>query len=133
MPISAGTTPIKMNFDTWFLELQTRTAQNPGAGLVAFRRQLARLGNPQNSYPIIHVAGTNGKGTVCTLLARVLTCAGEKTGLFISPHLISPTERMQIDGTEIAPQDFRQAVEKVLSCEQEPLNFFEVLTAAAFV
>ena len=122
-----------MNFDTWFLELQTRTAQNPGAGLVAFRRQLARLGNPQNSYPIIHVAGTNGKGTVCTLLARVLTCAGEKTGLFISPHLISPTERMQIDGTEIAPQDFRQAVEKVLSCEQEPLNFFEVLTAAAFV
>lgn len=122
-----------MNFNTWFSALQTRTAPNRGAGLVAFRALLARLNNPQQNYKIIHVAGTNGKGTVCTLLAHALTQHGEKTGLFISPHLISPTERIQMGGAEIAPDDFVRVVEKVLTHEQEPLNFFELLTAAAFV
>lgn len=122
-----------MNFNTWFNKLQTRTTINRGAGLVAFKSLLARLDNPQTNYKIIHVAGTNGKGTVCTLLARLLTDAGPKTGLFISPHLISPTERIQIDGTEITPDDFKRAAEKVLLQEKEPLNLFEVLTAAAFV
>lgn len=122
-----------MNFDTWFSELQTRTAQNPGAGLAAFGRLLDRLDHPQINYKIIHVAGTNGKGTVCTLLARVLTCAGEKTGLFISPHLISPTERIQLNGAEITPADFVDAVKKVQAQEKEPLNFFELITASALV
>jgi len=122
-----------MNFNTWFNKLQTRTAINRGAGLVAFKSLLARLDNPQINYKIIHVAGTNGKGTVCTLLARALTNAGNKTGLFISPHLIFPTERIQLDGAEISPDDFKRAAEKVLSQEIEPLNFFELLTAAAFV
>ncbi len=122
-----------MNFNRWFNQWQTRTAGNRGAGLPAFRALLARLHNPQTRYKIIHVAGTNGKGTVCTLLARVLQQAGKKTGLFISPHLISPTERIQLNGAEIAPADFRQSVEKVLAQQQEELNFFEILTAAAFV
>ncbi len=122
-----------MNFNTWFTDLQTRTAQNRGAGLVAFKELLARLSNPQQNYKIIHVAGTNGKGTVCTLLARALSLAGHKTGLFISPHLISATERIQFNGMEITPDDFINAVEKVLAHAQEPLNFFEVLTAAALV
>jgi dihydrofolate synthase/folylpolyglutamate synthase len=67
------------------------------------------------------------------LLAQVLSAAGYKTGLFVSPHLISPTERIQIDGTEILPEDFVRTVEKVLAQEREPLNLFEVLTAAAWV
>ena len=122
-----------MNFNTWFNELQTRTALNGGAGLVAFGQLLARLDNPQNQYQIIHVAGTNGKGTVCTLLAQVLAAAGEKAGLFVSPHLISPTERIQINGQQILPQDFQRAVEKVHAAQKEPLNFFELITAAALV
>ncbi len=122
-----------MNFNDWFLQLQTRTACNRGAGLVAFKALLARLNNPQKKYKIIHVAGTNGKGTVCTLLARVLVSAGKKTGLFISPHLISPTERIQLDGKEITPEDLMSAVEKVLAQAQEPLNLFEILTAASLV
>ena len=131
--ISAVIILIKMNFNAWFRELQTRTAGNTGAGLVAFARLLTRLTNPQNMYKIIHVAGTNGKGTVCTLLARTLACAGHKTGLFVSPHLISPTERIQIDGQPISQIDFQLAVQTVLAHEQEPLNFFELITAAAFV
>ncbi len=122
-----------MNFNDWFLDLQTRTASNAGAGLSAFGKLLARLGSPQNKYKIIHVAGTNGKGTVCTLLAHTLTCAGHKTGLFISPHLISPTERIQINNQQISEADFITSVQTVLSAQQEPLNFFELITTAAFV
>ena len=122
-----------MNFNDWFLQLQTRAALNRGAGLPAFKALLLRLGNPHEKYKIIHVAGTNGKGTVCTLLAHVLRAAEKKTGLFISPHLISPTERIQINGVEITPEDFRSVVEKVLAQEKEPLNLFEILTAAALV
>ena len=122
-----------MHFNEWFYELQTRTAQHAGAGLVAFKELLARLKNPQNNYKIIHVAGTNGKGTVCTLLAHSLTCAGHKTGLFVSPHLISSTERVQVNGQEISQADFKSAVQTVLAAQQEPLNFFELITAAALV
>lgn len=120
-----------MNFNDWFNALQTRAAHNVGAGLVAFKALLARLNNPQNNYKIIHVAGTNGKGTVCTLLARALSCAGYRSGLFVSPHLISPTERIQIDGREISQADFKKSVQTVLRAQQEPLNFFELITAAA--
>ena len=122
-----------MNFNSWLTELQTRTTCNTGAGLPALKRLLARLNNPQQVYPIIHVAGTNGKGTVCTLLAHVLTCAGYRTGLFISPHVQRSTERIQLDGVEITETDFVQAVETVRKEQQEPLNFFELITAAALV
>lgn len=113
--------------------MQTRTAQGAGAGLVAFSELLARLNNPQNNYKIIHVAGTNGKGTVCTLLAHTLTVAGHKTGLFVSPHLVSATERIQINGRNISPKDFKETVQIVLDVQKEPLNLFELLTAVAFV
>lgn len=122
-----------MNFNTWFSELQTRTAQNAGAGLPAFKELLARLGSPQHNYQIIHVAGTNGKGTVCTLLAHTLACAGWRTGLFVSPHLVSPTERVQLNGQPISLQDFITSVQTVLAAQKEPLNFFELITAAALV
>ncbi len=121
-----------MNFNTWFTSLQTRTANHAGAGLAAFARLLERLNHPQHNYKIIHVAGTNGKGTVCTLLAHSLTCAGHTTGLFVSPHLVSPTERIQINGQPISVDDFKRVVETVLAVQQEPLNFFELLTASAF-
>ncbi len=120
-----------MNFNTLYKSLQTRP--QTGAGLPAFERLLVRLGSPQHNYKIIHVAGTNGKGTVCTLLARTLVCAGFQTGLFVSPHLISPTERIQLNGVPIAEADFCTALQTVLAREDEPLNFFEVLTAAALV
>ena len=120
-----------MTFDELTLQLFAR--QGIGAGLAGFSALLARLHSPHQQIKIIHVAGTNGKGSVCTLLARTLTCAGRKTGLFVSPHLVSPTERVSIDGTEIPQDDFVRCVQQVLACEKETLNFFEILTAAALV
>ena len=131
MQISFALTLIKMNFNEVFLQISTRQGPGFGAGLCAFSQLLSRLHNPQNSFQIIHVAGTNGKGSVCALLARALMCAGHTTGLFVSPHLMSPTERISINGQEISPQDFTRCVERVLAQEEETLNFFEILTAAA--
>ncbi len=122
-----------MNFNEVFLQISKRQGPGFGAGLCAFSQLLSRLHNPQNSFQIVHVAGTNGKGSVCMLLAHALTCAGKKTGLFVSPHLVNPTERISVDDETISPQDFVRCVQKVFAQEQEKLNFFEILTATCFV
>ena len=67
-------------------------------GLEQIRLLLAALDNPQSSCPVIHVAGTNGKGTVCALIERVLRAAGHRTGLFTSPHLVDFRERIRVGG-----------------------------------
>lgn len=122
-----------MSFNAFFKELSLRTGPAYGAGPAGFRRLMKRLGSPQNSYSIIHVAGTNGKGSVCYLCAEILRSAEKRTGLFISPHLHSPTERIQLNGCEISRRDFVRVCGRVLAAEVEKLNFFEILTAAAFV
>lgn len=122
-----------MTFNTFFQEISKRTGPAYGAGPAGFKQLMERLGSPQKKYPIIHVAGTNGKGSVCYLCAEILQAAGRKTGLFISPHLQSPTERIQLNGCAISRRDFVRIGRQVLAAEQEKLNFFEILTAAAFL
>ena len=73
----------------------------------------ARLGNPQAGQNFIHVAGTNGKGSTCAMLAEILKCAGYKVGLFISPHLERYTERIQINGEEISQKDWDRLEKQV--------------------
>ena len=89
-----------------------------------------RLGNPHTSYPIIHIAGTNGKGSTAAMLASVLGAYGKKTGLFTSPHLIAPNERIRI-GKTLVPDAF--IVKKVeawrVHIDELGITFFEVLTA----
>lgn len=109
--------------------------------LAQVRLVLAGLGNPQTAFAAVHVAGTNGKGSTAALLAAGLQAAGYRTGLYTSPHLERPTERIRVAGAEIAPQAFaaalgavQAAVERLLARESlpHPPSFFEALTAAAF-
>ena len=117
----------------FFADLAQRNGPAYGAGPTGFKRLMHRLGDPQNSYSIIHVAGTNGKGSVCYLLAQVLQEAGYKTGLFVSPHLQSPRERIQINGHLISRAALERLYRQVVNAEEEKLNFFEILTAIAFL
>lgn len=103
------------------------------------RAILQLLENPQNSLKVIHVAGTNGKGSVCTYLRSILTNAGYKTGLFTSPHMLNECERISVDGVPISKKAFSVVTEKILSAvdclfnndEDKPTQF-ELWTVAAF-
>lgn len=93
------------------------------------------LGNPQDKLNCIHVAGTNGKGSVCAILSSILTCAGQKVGLYTSPHIFKYTERIQICGNPIADDDFVKYVFEISDLADKnniDLTEFEVLTAVMF-
>ncbi len=69
-------------------------------------RQLMRLmGDPQDQFPVIHIAGTKGKGSTAAMIANILRTAGYKTGLYTSPHLQDFTERIQVDGQQISHEE----------------------------
>lgn len=93
------------------------------------------LGNPQDKYPIIHVAGTKGKGSVSALCASGSQAAGFKTGLYTSPHLVEYTERIQVDGEPISFEQLAGLVEEVKpAVERIPkLTTFEITTAIGFL
>ena len=83
------------------------------------RELLSRLGNPQEGIKIIHVAGTNGKGSVCASLNAMLLAGGKKTGLFTSPHLVRINERFQINGEDVSDEQFLDAFLKVEKAAKE--------------
>lgn len=83
------------------------------------RELLSRLGNPQEGIKIIHVAGTNGKGSVCAYLNAMLLAGGKKTGLFTSPHLVCINERFQINGEDVSDEQFLDAFLKVEKAAKE--------------
>lgn len=108
-------------------------------GLQRITRLLELLDLPQEKYHIVHVTGTNGKGSASAMLASVLQNSTLKTGLYISPHLSEYTERMQIDGQPISEQNFADCLDVVKAyveqMQQEGMECptqFEVLTAMAF-
>lgn len=93
------------------------------------------LGNPQDKLNCIHVAGTNGKGSVCAILSSILTCAGQKVGLYTSPHIFKYTERIQICGKPITDDDFVKYVFEISDLADKnniDLTEFEILTAVMF-
>ena len=83
------------------------------------RELLSRLGNPQEGIKIIHVAGTNGKGSVCAYLNAMLLAGGKKTGLFTSPHLVRINDRFQINGEDVSDEQFLDAFLKVEKAAKE--------------
>ncbi len=102
-------------------------------GLGRTRRLLSAVGNPQDNLSAIHVAGTNGKGSVCAMLASVLTGAGFKTGLYTSPHLLRFNERIRINGRPITDNELARSVREIRKMpEAQGATFFEFTTVIAF-
>lgn len=99
----------------------------------AVLQTLNNLGNPHKKLKYIHVAGTNGKGSVSALTAQILKNLGLKTGLYTSPHLITVCERIRINGIKISEEDFAFYAQKVFENEPQELTFFEVLTVIMFL
>lgn len=103
-------------------------------GLDNIRQILSRLHHPEGHYPIVHVAGSNGKGSVCIGLAAILRQAGRRVGLYSSPHLHSFTERIQIDGQPISEEEAVTLIRTVKgACDGIPVTFFEFVTAMALL
>ncbi len=109
-------------------------------GLGNVTKLLSRVGNPHKSFPSIHVAGSNGKGSVCAFIATILRQAGYRVGLYTSPHLVRFNERIRVDGEEISDQEVVRLVAELrshaeeMSAESRALQptFFEFTTAMAF-
>ena len=91
----------------------------PKTELANTRNLLAALGNPQEKYKSLHVAGTNGKGSVCKMLSLMLQNEGHKVGLFISPHLIRMNERMSVNGCDISDEDFVEEFQTILDISKK--------------
>jgi len=108
------------------------------------REILSRLDNPHLKYPVIHVAGTKGKGSTCTMIGQILTESGRRTGVYTSPHLETIHQRMKVDGNLITDDQLVETLtqmEPVVAAMDQasesegfrPLTFFEITTAAALL
>ncbi|HEX6764940.1 MAG TPA: folylpolyglutamate synthase/dihydrofolate synthase family protein [Polyangiaceae bacterium] len=101
-------------------------------GLDRVQAACQRFGNPERSFEAVHVAGTNGKGTVCAFVASMARASGRRVGLYTSPHLTRFAERIQIDGSPISDEALVHTLSQVLDGAPE-LTFFEAATVAAFL
>ncbi len=109
--------------------------------LLRFRRLLEKLESPQKNYPVVHIAGTKGKGSTAAILASILRTAGYSTGLYTSPHLITVRERLRIRGRMVSKREFASLISRIkLVSDVNGLNsnlafrtVFEYLTAAALL
>ena len=119
--------------------LHSRIGLNFRSGLGRMQRAVDLLGNPEKTYPIIHVTGTNGKGSTIAFMRELFVAHGKKVGTFTSPHIISIHDRICINGQPIADEDFvRMAnqvkeMEKTLLETHDQLSFFELLTLIALL
>ena len=120
--------------------IHTRTRFGSQKSLVRMRSLMERLGNPQDALSFVHVAGTNGKGSVSTMSASVLQCAGYRTGLYTSPYLVRFHERFRVDGVCISDEMLVALTQQVADVAEqltaetglEPTEF-EIVTAIGFL
>ncbi len=112
--------------------LYSRASMGMRLGLESMQDACSRAGNPEASFRVVHVAGTNGKGSVCAMIEAMAREAGLRTGLYTSPHLLCFAERIRIHGTTIDDDALSLALEEALALGPE-LSFFETATLAAFL
>jgi dihydrofolate synthase / folylpolyglutamate synthase len=127
-----------MTFEELKAALFVRSNFGMKLGLDRMREALRLLGDPQRGYPVLHVAGTNGKGSTCAFAEASLRAAGLRTGLYTSPHLVHFCERIRIAGTAIGEERAADAFEEILrkvpwALDREGLTFFELATLMSFV
>lgn len=123
-----------MTYESFLRNLNARGLFRIRPNLDRVQKVLRALGNPQDQWPAIHIAGTNGKGSVAAALESALRASGYRTGLYTSPHLRDLRERIQIDGSPYV-HGFSAVADDVLAAEKRarsPLTYFELLTAMAF-
>jgi len=123
-----------MNYNQCLKEMYALRRFGIKLGLETIQHTLSELGNPHEAFKTIHVAGTNGKGSVCALIANLLQIHGFRVGLYTSPHLIHFNERIVINGSPVDNDtvvDLYQKVKAVQKPDRE-LTFFEYTTAMAF-
>ena len=119
--------------------LHSRIGLNFRSGLGRMQQAVDLLGNPEKTYPIIHVTGTNGKGSTIAFMRELFVAHGKKVGTFTSPHIISIHDRICINGQPIAEEDFVRIanqvkeMEKILLETHDQLSFFELLTLIALL
>jgi dihydrofolate synthase/folylpolyglutamate synthase len=101
-------------------------------GLDPMRAACERTGHPERAFPAVHVAGTNGKGSVCAMVEAIARAQGKKTGLYTSPHLCRFAERIRIDGEPVSDEVLAGLLERALVAGPD-LSFFETATLAAFL
>lgn len=109
-------------------------------GLERIRLLLEVMRNPQDAYPTVHVGGTAGKGSTCTVLSHILNCAGYRVGLHVSPHIQDIREREQVNGRLVSEDKFVKLTNYVKQCSEEVANnsgygmptYFEMLVAMSF-
>ncbi len=125
---------IVMNYQQAWDYLDSLQFHKIKLGLDAMRSFMAKVGNPEQSLNIVHVAGTNGKGSVSATLLTLLSHAGYRVGLYTSPHLSSVRERFRINGSFISERKFAELSEKIRSVlAGEKITYFEFTTALAFL
>ena len=129
-----------MNYAEALCYLDELNAFGIRLGLTRMEELCARLGNPERCYAVVHVAGTNGKGSVTQMMDAVFRASGIRSGRYLSPHLIAYTERMGVDGRDISQERFaalltrvRAAADEMVAAGHEQPTQFEVLTALAFL
>ena len=119
--------------------LHSRIGLNFRSGLGRMQRAVDLLGNPEKTYPIIHVTGTNGKGSTIAFMRELFVAHGKKVGAFTSPHIICINDRICINGQPIADEDFIRIANQVKEMEKtllethDQLSFFELLTLIALL
>ena len=129
-----------MNYNEFITWLEAVPLYGHKDGLTNIKKLLERFHHPEVGPKIIHVAGTNGKGSVCSMLESVLRASGFHTGLYTSPHLVDYNERIMIDGKPISNEDFaylgtmvKEEIEKMVREGDNHATFFEILTTMAFL
>lgn len=124
-----------MEIDKLLDELYSYSMHGIKLGLENINRICEELGNPQESYKIIHIAGTNGKGSTATTIETILLEAGYKTGKYTSPHILKFNERIRMNGEDISDEEiahYYEVVKEAIKRAEVKPTFFEVTTAMMF-